>query len=125
MAAGEEAQTLDHVGSTAVPGLAAKDVLDLQLGVADMAAADRLTIDWTVPPAGGGLLQAIFTLSEALARGWTPRQAEAVSLGLVPGIRPGQKSLGDALGISQQSTARLLADASYSALIAALAVVEE
>lgn len=42
VAAGEEALTLDHVGSTAVPGLAAKDVLDLQLGVADMAAADRL-----------------------------------------------------------------------------------
>lgn len=33
---------LDHVGSTAVPGLAAKDVLDLQLGVRDLAAADRI-----------------------------------------------------------------------------------
>ena len=34
--------TLDHVGSTAVPGLPAKDILDLQLGVVDMAAAERL-----------------------------------------------------------------------------------
>ncbi len=41
-AAGEDILALDHVGSTAVPGLAAKDVLDLQLGVEDMAAADRI-----------------------------------------------------------------------------------
>jgi dephospho-CoA kinase len=34
--------TLDHVGSTAVPGLPAKDILDLQLGVEDMAAAARI-----------------------------------------------------------------------------------
>lgn len=33
---------VDHVGSTAVPGLAAKDVLDLMLTVEDMAEADRL-----------------------------------------------------------------------------------
>lgn len=33
---------VDHIGSTAVPGLAAKDVLDLQLTVRDLAAADRL-----------------------------------------------------------------------------------
>jgi dephospho-CoA kinase len=33
---------VDHVGSTAVPDLAAKDVLDLQLTVADMAEADAL-----------------------------------------------------------------------------------
>ena len=33
---------VDHIGSTAVPGLAAKDVLDLQLTVRDLATADRL-----------------------------------------------------------------------------------
>jgi dephospho-CoA kinase len=33
---------VDHVGSTAVPGLLAKDVLDLQLTVPDLATADRL-----------------------------------------------------------------------------------
>ena len=32
----------DHVGSTAVPGLPAKDVVDLQLTVPDLATADRL-----------------------------------------------------------------------------------
>ena len=33
---------VDHVGSTAVPGLPAKDVLDLQLTVTDLATADEL-----------------------------------------------------------------------------------
>lgn len=37
---GERIITADHVGSTAVPGLAAKDVLDLQLGVARLEDAD-------------------------------------------------------------------------------------
>ncbi|HEX6343956.1 dephospho-CoA kinase [Umezawaea sp.] len=34
--------TVEHIGSTAVPGLAAKDVIDLQLGVPSLAAADEL-----------------------------------------------------------------------------------
>ena len=33
---------IDHIGSTSVPGLAAKDVIDLQVTVTDLAAADRL-----------------------------------------------------------------------------------
>jgi dephospho-CoA kinase len=33
---------VDHIGSTAVPGLDAKDVIDLQLTVQDLAAADRI-----------------------------------------------------------------------------------
>ncbi len=33
---------VDHIGSTAVPGLAAKDVVDLMVTVADMAEADAL-----------------------------------------------------------------------------------
>ncbi|WP_412542328.1 dephospho-CoA kinase [Longispora sp. K20-0274] len=41
-AAGDLAVTLDHIGSTSVPDLPAKDVLDIQLGVTDLAAADRL-----------------------------------------------------------------------------------
>ena len=41
-AAAGDILTLDHVGSTAVPGLPAKDILDLQLGVEDMAAAERI-----------------------------------------------------------------------------------
>ncbi|MDF9749277.1 dephospho-CoA kinase [Arthrobacter sp. ES3-54] len=33
---------VDHIGSTAVPGLDAKDVIDLQLSVRDLDAADRI-----------------------------------------------------------------------------------
>jgi GrpB-like predicted nucleotidyltransferase (UPF0157 family) len=39
---GEAAVAIDHVGSTAVPGLAAKDVIDVQVTVASLADADRL-----------------------------------------------------------------------------------
>ena len=41
-AAGERVTAVDHVGSTSVPGLAAKDVIDLQLVVPDLATADDL-----------------------------------------------------------------------------------
>jgi GrpB-like predicted nucleotidyltransferase (UPF0157 family) len=37
-AVGEAAVRIEHVGSTAVPGLAAKPVIDLQLSVADVGA---------------------------------------------------------------------------------------
>ena len=39
-AAGDSALTLDHIGSTAVPGLVAKDVVDLMVGVASLDDAD-------------------------------------------------------------------------------------
>jgi dephospho-CoA kinase len=41
-AAGARALRVDHIGSTAVPGLAAKDVIDLQLTVASLAEAEAL-----------------------------------------------------------------------------------
>lgn len=40
---GPAALRIDHIGSTAVPGLGAKDVIDLQITVADLDAADGLT----------------------------------------------------------------------------------
>ncbi|MBW0103484.1 dephospho-CoA kinase [Pseudonocardia sp. KRD291] len=42
VAAGERGRGVEHVGSTAVPGLAAKNVLDLQLAVDSMDDADAL-----------------------------------------------------------------------------------
>ncbi len=41
-AVGDRARSVQHVGSTAVPELAAKDVVDLQLVVDDLATADAL-----------------------------------------------------------------------------------
>ncbi|MBJ8341585.1 dephospho-CoA kinase [Antrihabitans sp. YC3-6] len=42
VACGASAMRIDHIGSTAVAGLAAKDVIDLQITVADLATADKL-----------------------------------------------------------------------------------
>ncbi|WP_194150332.1 dephospho-CoA kinase [Prescottella subtropica] len=39
---GERAIRIDHVGSTAVPGLDARDIVDIQITVADLDAADAL-----------------------------------------------------------------------------------
>ncbi|WP_184729237.1 dephospho-CoA kinase [Saccharopolyspora phatthalungensis] len=41
-AAGDKALRVDHIGSTAVPGLPAKDIIDLQLTVRSLADADAL-----------------------------------------------------------------------------------
>lgn len=43
VAAGDAALTLDHVGSTAIPHLAAKDVIDLQLGVESLDSTAAVT----------------------------------------------------------------------------------
>ena len=37
---GDDAVRIDHIGSTSVPGLASKDVIDLQVTVADLHVAD-------------------------------------------------------------------------------------
>ncbi len=42
-ACGHRAVRIDHIGSTAVPGLAAKDVIDVQVTVASLDVADELT----------------------------------------------------------------------------------
>jgi dephospho-CoA kinase len=44
--------TLDHIGSTSVPGLAAKDVLDLQVGVTSLADADEPAVRARLDAAG-------------------------------------------------------------------------
>lgn len=41
-ALGSRALRIDHIGSTAVPGLAAKDVIDVQVTVESLTAADEL-----------------------------------------------------------------------------------
>lgn len=58
-AAGDRGIAVDHIGSTSVPGLAAKDVIDLQLRVASLDDADFLATalaDAGFPPHAGNLL---------------------------------------------------------------------
>lgn len=43
--AGDRARRVDHIGSTSVPGLVAKDVLDIQVSTADLPAAVQLAAD--------------------------------------------------------------------------------
>jgi GrpB-like predicted nucleotidyltransferase (UPF0157 family) len=65
------AARIDHIGSTAVPGLPAKDVIDVQVSVADAAERDSVT--------------------DALARvGWRPHPVIADDHD-VPGLPPGQR----------------------------------
>lgn len=40
---GSAALRIDHIGSTGVPGLAAKDVIDVQITVADLDRSDQVT----------------------------------------------------------------------------------
>lgn len=40
-ALGDAARRIDHIGSTAVPGLPAKDIIDVQVTVDDLHVADR------------------------------------------------------------------------------------
>ena len=43
MACGAKALRVDHIGSTAVPGMDAKDVIDIQVTVASLDVADEIT----------------------------------------------------------------------------------
>jgi dephospho-CoA kinase len=51
-AAGERGRGVAHIGSTSVPGLPAKDVIDLQLGVASLADADADAVRDALQDAG-------------------------------------------------------------------------
>jgi dephospho-CoA kinase len=58
LAMGERALSVDHIGSTSVPGLIAQDVIDLQVGVLELSDADdagfvRALADQGFPRSGG------------------------------------------------------------------------
>src|SRR5947209_13826861 len=55
MALGELALRIDHIGSTSVPGLAAKDVIDVQVTLRDFSCTPQLvtvlgSLDYTLVP---------------------------------------------------------------------------
>lgn len=58
-AVGERAATLHHIGSTSVPGLVAKDVIDLQLGVRALSDADSADVVDTLTAAGYPRLEGV------------------------------------------------------------------
>lgn len=51
---GEHARAIHHIGSTSVPGLAAKDIIDIQVTVADLTseafAAPLQSLGWVMKP---------------------------------------------------------------------------
>jgi GrpB-like predicted nucleotidyltransferase (UPF0157 family) len=65
VALGEDAQRIDHIGSTSVPGLPSKDVIDVQVTVEDEAMLGRVS-----------------TILEQ--RGW--RRADSADDHVVPGL---------------------------------------
>jgi dephospho-CoA kinase len=72
-ALGDRAATVDHIGSTSIPGMPAKDVIDLQVGVRALADADqpdfvRAMRDQGFPRAEGN--------TEDTAHPWAPDPAD-------------------------------------------------
>ena len=66
---------LDHIGSTSVPGLDAKDVIDLQLTVRDLAAADAVAAALAAAgyPRVPGITSDFAKASHPDAAAWTKR----------------------------------------------------
>jgi dephospho-CoA kinase len=66
---------LDHIGSTSVPGLDAKDVIDLQLTVRDLAAADAVAAALAAAgyPRVPGITSDVAKASHPDAAAWTKR----------------------------------------------------
>jgi dephospho-CoA kinase len=75
VAVGQRALRLDHIGSTSVPGLPAKDVLDIQLAVASLAEADALAEPLAAAgfPLAPGLVQDCPHPADADPAGWRKR----------------------------------------------------
>ena len=63
--------TIDHIGSTAVPGLDAKDVIDIQIGVTDDQALDAVAL--TLAESGFSLTS--FTEDHPIPR-WSPEPSQ-------------------------------------------------
>ena len=68
---GARALRIDHIGSTAVPGLAAKSVIDVQVTVADLTDADALVAAGY--PEGTGFRDHEPPGAAASARDWRKR----------------------------------------------------
>jgi dephospho-CoA kinase len=75
-AAGDLGRGVEHIGSTAVPGLAAKPVIDLQLAVDDLAAADALAdqlADAGFPRSAGNVQDGVHPVLDPDPAAWQKR----------------------------------------------------
>lgn len=84
-ALGESATRIDHIGSTSVPGLASKDVIDIQVSVERGSDLDRVG---RVLEEAGWILRRDFNRDHDVA-GWSPdeRTQRKVFLHEPPGFR--------------------------------------
>ncbi|WP_299036513.1 dephospho-CoA kinase [uncultured Pseudokineococcus sp.] len=120
-AAGERALSVEHVGSTSVPGLPAKDVLDVQVVVDDLATAQRVADDlreaglvrlpgeWADELPGGG------TTPKCFAANADPERAVNCH------VRPRVGRASDVLALRDHLRAHPAERAAYAALKARLA----
>ena len=75
-AAGERGRGVEHIGSTSVPGLLAKDVIDLQLGVDTLADADAVRsalVQAGFPDAAGNVVDNVHAEVDPDPRRWRKR----------------------------------------------------
>jgi dephospho-CoA kinase len=71
---GDVVVTADHVGSTAVPGLIAKDVIDLQLGVHELADVDDPAVLERLRQAGFPLAEGVRSDVDRSSQGEWPQR---------------------------------------------------
>jgi dephospho-CoA kinase len=74
LACGDVAVTADHVGSTAISGMAAKDVIDIQIGVPSLAAADDDALLARLRAAGFPRVDGIYSDTQRFGDGPRPKR---------------------------------------------------
>jgi len=88
-------------------------------------ALDEMPEDQFIAHASGGALGAATVLADHISRSWTQAQARAILPFIMSPIKPTQKDVAHALGISRQAVGQALDAASYTPLSRALRAIEE
>ncbi|MBV1866572.1 MAG: MarR family transcriptional regulator [Marinosulfonomonas sp.] len=91
--------------------------------VASGRALDGLKPPATMVFADQGTMGAVVRLADQISQGWTPAQAKAMHLALVPG-KTTRQTMADTLGITRQGIDQALEAAGYGALSNAIDMIE-